>query len=174
MQVDADACKVQSPPRSALPFLVLAHRAGGRLATLPGSDARELDREGGQAEARLVMAIDEKLATHVRAALADASSLREVKMFGGLGFMLNGNMIAAVSDRGLLVRVGEQHEAEALTRRGAELMVMNGRTMKGFIRVKTALDARSVKSWLRLARSFVDTLPAKKAATKPKRKRSRT
>jgi TfoX/Sxy family transcriptional regulator of competence genes len=120
------------------------------------------------------MAIDEKLAGHVRAALADASSVREVKMFGGLGFMVNGNMIAAASDRGLLVRVGEQHEAEALTRPGAELMLMNGRTMRGFIRVKTALDARSVKSWLRLARSFVDTLPAKKAATKPKRRKSKT
>src|SRR5689334_9879521 len=115
------------------------------------------------------MAIDEKLATNVRAALAGASPVREVKMFGGLGFMLNGNMIAAASDRGLLVRVGEQHEAEALARPGAEPMIMNGRVMKGFIRVKTALDARSVKSWLRLARSFVETLPAKKAAAKPKR-----
>ena len=120
------------------------------------------------------MAIDEKLATQVRAALADASPVREVKMFGGLGFMLNGNMIAAASDRGLLVRVGEQHEAEALARPGAELMVMNGRTMKGFIRVKTALDARSVKSWLRLARSFVSTLPAKTTVARPKRKRSKT
>jgi TfoX/Sxy family transcriptional regulator of competence genes len=119
------------------------------------------------------MAIDEKLATHVRAALADASPVRELKMFGGLGFMLNGNMIAAASDRGLLVRVGEQHQAVALARPGAEPMIMNGRAMKGFIRVKTALDARSVKSWLRLARSFVETLPAKKTAAKPSRKRSK-
>jgi TfoX/Sxy family transcriptional regulator of competence genes len=118
------------------------------------------------------MAVDEKLTTHVRAALADVSAVREIKMFGGVGFMLNGNMIAAASDRGLLVRVGEQSEAAALVRPGAEPMVMNGRKMKGFIRVKTALDARSVKSWLRLARSFVDTLPAKTTAAKPKRKRS--
>lgn len=41
------------------------------------------------------MAIDEKQADQVRAALADAGSVREVKMFGGLGFMLNGNMVAA-------------------------------------------------------------------------------
>jgi TfoX/Sxy family transcriptional regulator of competence genes len=122
---------------------------------------------------RLEMAIDEKLATHVRSALAGASPVREIKMFGGLGFMLNGNMIAAASDRGLLVRVGEQHEAEALARPGAQLMVMNGRAMKGFVRVTTALDARSVKSWLRLARSFVDTLPAKTTTTKPKRRRSK-
>jgi TfoX/Sxy family transcriptional regulator of competence genes len=119
------------------------------------------------------MAIDEKLAAHVRAALTGASPVREVKMFGGIGFMLNGNMIAAASDRGLLVRVGEQHEAEALARPGAEPMVMNGRAMKGFVRVKAALDARSVKSWLRLARTFVETLPAKTTAVKPKRKRSK-
>jgi len=120
------------------------------------------------------MAIDEKLATQVRSALAGTRSVREVKMFGGLGFMLNGNMIAAASDRRLLVRVGEQHEAEALARPGAEPMIMNGRAMRGFIRVKAALDARSVKSWLRLARSFVETLPVKKAAAKPQRKRSKT
>lgn len=117
------------------------------------------------------MAIDEKLAAFVRNALTDASSVREVKMFGGLGFMLNGNMIAATSDRGLLVRVGEQQEAAALTRPGAESMLMNGRKMKGFIWVKTALDARTVKSWLRLARSFVETLPVKEVAAKPKPKR---
>ena len=50
---------------------------------------------------------------------------------------------------------------------------MNGRKVKGFVRVKTALDARSVKSWLRLACSFVETLPAKTTAAKPKRKRSK-
>ena len=59
------------------------------------------------------MAIDERVAGQVRAALADAASVREVKMFGGLGFMLNGHMVAASSDRGLLVRVGELGAATA-------------------------------------------------------------
>src|SRR5690606_15669283 len=108
------------------------------------------------------MASDERLAQQVRVALADAASVREVKMFGGLGFMLNGNMIAAASDRGLLVRVGEAQVAEALAR-GAEPMVMNGRKMKDFVHVTGAKDARAVKSWLRLARVFVETLPVKKA-----------
>ena len=117
------------------------------------------------------MAIDEKLSTHVRAALADASQIREVKMFGGIGFMLNGNMVAAASGRGLLVRVGEVGQTEALTRSGAQLMQMNGRSMKGYIRVTGALDARSVKSWLRLARAFVETLPANKATKKPAAKK---
>jgi len=118
------------------------------------------------------MAIDEKLSEHVRTALSDVDQVREVKMFGGIGFMLNGNMVAATSDRGLLVRVGEPGETEALSRPNAEPMLMNGRVMKGYIRIKGTLDARSVKSWLRLARAFVETLPAKQAAAKPKPKRT--
>lgn len=115
------------------------------------------------------MAIDEKQADQVRAALADAGSVREVKMFGGLGFMLNGNMVAASSDRGLLVRVGEDNVSAALAR-GAQSMIMNGRQMKGFVRVTGTPDARAVESWLRTARAFVETLPTKKT-TKPKGKR---
>jgi TfoX/Sxy family transcriptional regulator of competence genes len=118
------------------------------------------------------VAIDEKLAGHVRLALADSSTVREVKMFGGLGFMLNGNMVAACSDRGLLVRVGELGVAEALAR-GAQPMIMNGRKMKGFVWVPGSPDGRAVKAWLRLARTFVEALPAKEPASKPARKRSK-
>lgn len=119
------------------------------------------------------MAIDEKLATRVRAALADASSVREVEMFGGLGFMLNGHMIAAASHRGLLVRVGAPGMAAALDR-GAQPMIMNGRQMQGFVWISGTANARTVKSWLRAARAFVETLPAKKdsAARKKGRKRA--
>ena len=118
------------------------------------------------------MAIDEKLAQQVRTALADAGQVREVKMFGGLGFMLNGNMVAATSDRGLLVRVGEPGAAEALARPGAEPMLMRGRPMTGYVRVKAALDARSVKYWVRLAQRFVETLPAKRASKTESKKTS--
>src|SRR5262245_45782694 len=52
------------------------------------------------------MAFDQDLAASVRTALVGAGAIREVKMFGGIGFMLNGNLVAAVSKRGLLVRVG--------------------------------------------------------------------
>src|SRR5690349_1813322 len=103
------------------------------------------------------MAIDEKQAGLVRAALAGAGSVREVKMFGGLGFMMNGNMVAACSHRGLLIRVGEIGVSDALAR-GAQPMIMNGRQMKGFVWVTGTPDARAVKSWLRIARAFVETL----------------
>jgi len=112
------------------------------------------------------MAIDEKLASQLRAALGDTKQVREVHMFGGLCFMLNGNMLAACSERGLLVRVGEAAEAKALGKPGAELMVMGGRRMRGYVRVKGTLDGRAVKTWLNLARAFVETLPPKPVGTK--------
>lgn len=108
------------------------------------------------------MAIDEKVATYVRAALAAATGVSEVKMFGGIGFMLNGNMVAAASDRGLLLRVGAAAMPEALDR-GAEPMVMNGRTMKDYARVIEDLDSQSVQRWVQLACIFVETLPPKDA-----------
>jgi len=91
-------------------------------------------------------------------------------MFGGTGFMLNGNLLAAASQRGLLVRVGHDRYREALSRPGARPMVMRGRTMDGYIRVDPqVLDARAVESWLQLAIGFVKTLPAKVPTSRPKR-----
>ena len=76
------------------------------------------------------MAPDE-IAASVRIALAD-TRVHEVKMFGGIGFMLNGNMLVAVSKRGLLARVGKDAEAEALLRPGARAMEMRGRVLRGY------------------------------------------
>jgi len=119
------------------------------------------------------MALDEKLNASVRAALAaHGRAVHEVKMFGGIGFMLNGNMIAAASDRGLLVRVGAEQHAKALTRRGASPMLMRGREMPGYVRVASeGLDARAVATWLRMAYDHVARLPAK-PKSEPGRKKS--
>lgn len=62
--------------------------------------------------------IDEKLAEAVRAALADTKNVREQKMFGGIGFMVNGNMVAGASSRGLLLRVGATQAPAALAKHG--------------------------------------------------------
>ena len=112
------------------------------------------------------MAPDE-IAASVRVALAD-TRVHEVKMFGGIGFMLNGNMLVAVSKRGLLARVGKDAEAEALLRPGARAMEMRGRIMRGYIFVEPeVLTDAHIADWLRLARSFVATLPRKdKSAAK--------
>src|SRR5215471_1494926 len=119
------------------------------------------------------MASGDELAASIRAALAGAGTIREVKMFGGIGFMLNGNMVAAASKRGLLARVGKERQAEALARPGEAPMIMRGRTIEGYIRITPAeLTNASVKSWLQLASAFVRTLPAKRAKpAQAKRKR---
>jgi TfoX/Sxy family transcriptional regulator of competence genes len=120
------------------------------------------------------MTIDDELTAQTRVALKGASAVSEVKMFGGIGFMLNGNMVAAASHRGLLVRVGKEAEDDALSRPGARLMTMKGRAFPGYVQVeRSTLDARSVKSWVRLARAFVETLPPKKKkAAKAKKHRA--
>jgi TfoX/Sxy family transcriptional regulator of competence genes len=112
--------------------------------------------------------VDYDLAAGVRAALAGAGAIREIKMFGGLGFMLNGNLIAAVSTRGLLVRVGKERHHDALARPGARPMEVRGRTMEGYVYVDPAVLADdAVRSWLQLARAFVQTLPSRAPRSKP-------
>ncbi|HEY0799484.1 MAG TPA: TfoX/Sxy family protein [Steroidobacteraceae bacterium] len=116
---------------------------------------------------------DQDLLASVRASLAGDRAVTEIKMFGGIGFMLNGNLLVSASSRGLLARVGKDAEREALTRPGASPMIMRGRLMSGYIRVDAStLDKRAVASWAHLARLFVQALPKKKPA--PKAKRSKT
>ena len=104
----------------------------------------------------------DELAASVRRALGAAGAVREVKMFGGIGFMLNGNLIAGASRRGLLVRVGREREPQALARAGARRMVMRGRTLEGWVYVDPpALNARAVQAWMRLAVPYVSSLPRK-------------
>ena len=113
------------------------------------------------------MALDEDLAARMRAVLAGAGTVREVRMFGGLCFMLNGNMVAGTSKRGLLVRVGTDRQPDALTRPDAKPMEMAGRLMQGYILVDpTPQDERVLRDWLELAVAFVKTLPPKPPKSK--------
>ena len=106
---------------------------------------------------------EEQLQSRVRAAVAGAGAVTEIRMFGGIGFMLNGNLLAGASRRGLLLRVGAEREPEALRRAGARRMVMRGRTLAGDVYVDSpALDAVSVDAWLALALPYVSTLPPKR------------
>lgn len=119
------------------------------------------------------MAMAGTLTEHVRKALSGVEGVREVKMFGGVGFMLHGNMAVAASKRGLLVRVGKEGDGEALKRPGASRMVMAGRTLSGYVRVAgVPFDARTVKGWVARARAHVETLPRKSAA--PSRTRAKS
>ena len=114
------------------------------------------------------MAVDEDLAERMRAALAGTGAVREVRMFGGLCFMLNGNMVAGTSKRGLMVRVGKDQQSNALARPAAKRMEMTGRPMEGYIFVDPPPpDEQALRDWLDLAVAFVKTLPPKAAKSKP-------
>src|SRR5262249_25265546 len=124
-------------------------------------------------ERRSRMITEEALAADVRATLAGSGTITEIKMFGGLGFMLNGNMVAAVSKRGLLLRIGKDSHAAALGRPGARPMEMRGRQMQGYVRIDpAALTRATLKTWLREAAAFVTTLPPKPAGTRARRKQA--
>ena len=110
----------------------------------------------------------------VRAGLARAGAVSEVRMFGGIGFMLAGNLVAAVSRRGLLLRVGKERYAEALAQPEARPVEMRGRRVEGYVRVEpSVLSDRALKTWLAQATAFARSLPAKAAGAKPKRKGQR-
>jgi TfoX/Sxy family transcriptional regulator of competence genes len=108
--------------------------------------------------------LNEDLAERIRAVLAGTGSLREVRMFGGLCFMLNGNMVAGTSKRGLLVRVGKDQHARALMRPDARSMEMSGRPMQGYVLVDPPpRDEQTLRDWIDLAVAFVNKLPPKPA-----------
>jgi TfoX/Sxy family transcriptional regulator of competence genes len=85
------------------------------------------------------------------------------KMFGGVCFMLNGNMVAGTSKRGMLVRAGPPNDAIAAARGTAEPMVMGDRPMKGYWFVPDAAvsSPSEFDFWIDMALAFNRTLPAK-------------
>jgi TfoX/Sxy family transcriptional regulator of competence genes len=121
------------------------------------------------------MTPEESLSVAVRGHLSGAGVMSEVKMFGGIGFMLNGNLVAAVSKRGLLLRVGKDRSRDALAWPGARPMEMRGRTMEGYVYIDPPVPTNDVlKGWLDEAVAFVKTLPVKATGAKPKRPRRPT
>lgn len=108
------------------------------------------------------MAVYDALAERVRAILVE-DAYTERKMFGGIGFMVKGNMVAGVSPRGLLLRVAKDEDAAALARRGARPMEHGGRTMTGFVYVDPATieSDEGLEAWLDTALRYVRTLPPK-------------
>ena len=92
------------------------------------------------------MAYDEALAQRIRDLAAGAPKLTEKKMFGGLAFLVGGNMaIAASGQGGILVRVDPEESSALVAKTAAEVMVMRGRPMEGWLRV-AAEDVRTKRS----------------------------
>ena len=104
-----------------------------------------------------------QLGARLREAYAGLDGIAESKMFGGVAFMVNGNMSCGTAKDGLVVRVGPALYDDALRRPHAVHMDFAGRVMRGFVFVKPpGYKADSaLKIWVGLSLSFVSTLPAK-------------
>jgi TfoX/Sxy family transcriptional regulator of competence genes len=114
------------------------------------------------------VAYDEALADRVRELVGDETSLTEKKMFGGLAFLVGGNMAVAASGQGgLLVRVDPAESETLVHASGATVAVMRGREMAGWLRV----DADQVETrdklavWVGRGVSFARSLPDKASST---------
>ncbi len=106
----------------------------------------------------------EELADRIRGLLPPGVYPVEKRMFGGIAFIVQGNMlICPLKDGTLMVRVGKNGMDEALTRSGASIMEMKGRPMNGFILVSgdAIEDDDILGDWLTAAQAFVRTLPPK-------------
>ena len=108
------------------------------------------------------MPYDEKLVERVRGVLA-GEPFKERKMFGGLTFMIQGNMACGVAGERLMVRVGPEKYDEALAQEHAELMDFTGRPMKGmvFVGSKGLESDDDLKVWVQRGVDFAMSLPAK-------------
>ena len=110
------------------------------------------------------MAWDEGIAQQLREALQARDDVEEKRMFGGLCFLLRGNMLCGASGwSDTMFRVGKEAESEALELPGTRIMEMGGRRMGGFIRAdETALaDDDTFARLIALALAFVSALPPK-------------
>jgi TfoX/Sxy family transcriptional regulator of competence genes len=109
------------------------------------------------------MAYDEKLAERVRASLAERGDVAERKMFGGLCFLVGGNMAVGIVGSDLMVRVGPDAYAAALGKPHAREMDFTGRPMRGMVYVDaTGLRSRrQLDTWVGRGLSFAAGLPRK-------------
>ena len=109
------------------------------------------------------MAYDEGLAQRIREVLGDQPGLVEKKMFGGVGFMVQGNMACGVNKEDLIVRVGPARYEGALAEAHTRPFDMTGRPMTGWVVVTAdgyASDA-DLTRWVQEGLAFALTLPAK-------------
>ncbi|HEX5252001.1 MAG TPA: TfoX/Sxy family protein [Gaiellales bacterium] len=110
------------------------------------------------------MAYDEALAARIRDRIGAAPDLSEKKMFGGLAFLIGGNMAVAASGQGgILVRVDPEQSDALVASTPAEPMEMRGKQMPGWLRVPTAdvsADA-ALAEWVDRGVGYARTLPAK-------------
>lgn len=110
------------------------------------------------------MAYDRELAERIRELLAPRRGVEEKPMFGGLAFLINGNMsVAASGQGGLLVRVSPQDSDKLLDRAHVSPMVMRGREARGWLRVDAdgVKTKRQLQTWVTRGADYASSLPPK-------------
>jgi TfoX/Sxy family transcriptional regulator of competence genes len=107
--------------------------------------------------------VSEELAERVRGHLKRRRNISEKRMFGGVCFLLRGNMLCGTSKGRLMVRVGVAQDKKALARPSARPMNFTGRAMKGFVWVDPRDYAgAALWRWIALAENYVGAMPSKK------------
>ena len=112
------------------------------------------------------MAYDRELADRIRELTADEANVSEQAMFGGLAFLVNGNMaIAASGQGGVLVRTDPDQFDELVMKSSAEPMVMRGRAMYGWLRVDAheVRTKRQLAKWVGIGTAYARSLPPKRS-----------
>lgn len=109
------------------------------------------------------MAYDQGLAQRIRAELAQLPNLSEKEMFGGVGFMINGNMACGVNKDEMIVRVGPEKYDQALQKPHTRVFDFTGRPMKGWIMIgpQGYESDEDLKYWIEQGLSFAQSLPEK-------------
>ena len=109
------------------------------------------------------MAYDEKLAERLNKLVKNRKDFDQKKMFGGIAFMLNGNMCFGIHKDSLVIRTSQESANNSLKRKYVKPFDITGRPMKGWIMVsKEGIKTKeSLDKWTSLAVDFVKTLPKK-------------
>ena len=109
------------------------------------------------------MRFSQSLADRIRWALTPTRNIEEKKMFGGVGFLLKGNMLVGVWESSLIVRLGPENGVDALKQPHVKQFDVTGRPLKGWVMVEPeGLDTDSqLANWIDRAIQFVQTLPPK-------------
>jgi hypothetical protein len=111
-----------------------------------------------------VMAYDEDLADRIRSAIQDQKGVTEKRMFGGLAFMVNGNMAVSASGQGgLLLRVNPGETDSVVREDGVTRFEMRGRAMDGWVRVDPSATAsdQELTHWVQVGVAYAASLPPK-------------
>jgi hypothetical protein len=110
------------------------------------------------------MAFSEKLAARLRKLLGHRRSVKEKQMFGGLAFLLQGNMCCGVHGDELIVRLAPEATDAALARPGVRVFDLTGRAMKGWILVgpRSTATAPALRKWVGIAVRYAESLPTKR------------